>query len=119
MYFAMTIDDGVPVFVQFDRDFAIIQPERVAERDQFMRAFRRHNAGNDRRRKHRPLGSAYFALGEFPGDLFRKTDNCSCMRLTVARRLMAYVHHGRLIVFVYVAKSGHCVTHRFDTFQLC
>lgn len=119
MNFAMTIDNGIPVIVQFDRDLAVVDPERMAKRDQFVRALCRHHAGNYCRREHRSLGRANFTLGERLRDLCRKPNNCSRMRFTVARRLVAHVHHGRLIVFVNVAESGHFVTHRYDTFQLC
>ena len=43
------------VAVHVDRELAVLDAERMTERNQLVRALRRHHAGNDRGLKHRPL----------------------------------------------------------------
>ena len=49
MHLAVTINDGALFLVHLNRNLAIIQAQRVTERNQFVRALRCHAPRNNRR----------------------------------------------------------------------
>jgi hypothetical protein len=89
MYLAVTVDNCTLVFIQLDRNLAIVQSERVAKGNQFMRALCRHHARDDGRREHRPFGGLDVTAGKTAGDIGRELDQGPRMRGAIGRLLVA------------------------------
>jgi hypothetical protein len=103
MNLAVAIDDGLPFIVELDRDFAIVQAERMTKRDELMRSFRSHDASDDCGYEDRPLRGVNISSGKTLRDICRKLDDCTCMRFAIARFFVADVDHCRPVLLINVA----------------
>lgn len=115
---ATTVNNRI-VVIHTNRNLAIVQAKRMTERNQFVSSFRRHYTRNDCRGKNRSLCRLNIAIGKSFSHRFREPNCRPRVRFTAGGRFLADVHHGGLIVFVYVAEFGHLIIRQYDTFQLC
>ena len=96
---ALAVVDGYP-------DFAVLEPERVAKRDQLMGTFGGHHACNDRGLKYRSLRRIDITVRQRIPDRFRKIDYGLRPRRPLACGLCTDIHHARLVAVVDMGKHS-------------
>ena len=81
-YLAAAINDSI-VATHRDGDFAAVEPERMTERDQFVRFLGRHHAGNNRGRKHGALFGLDLVTADLRSDFSGQAHDRDGMRRTL------------------------------------
>src|SRR5579871_3249299 len=89
-----------------DLETTIVEAQRVTERDELVRALRRHDPGDDRGVEHRALLRTMTARAQSPRNGPRQAD--AGFRHGAPRRdfLGAHVHHGGALISVEMRESG-------------
>jgi len=108
MHFAEAIDDGVAIGY-VNGDFAVLEPEWMAEWNQLVGLLGRHDTRDNGCREDRAFFCAYLVTIEFGDNLGRKMHDRARMRGTLRRALVADVDHRRPVTLVYVAQLAHLV----------
>ena len=101
------------VAVGLDVDLAILQSERMAKRNQFMRSFRCHDTRNDGRRKYGSFFRRDLVVAQFRNHRVRQFHDRPGVRLAIRSSLVPDVHHGRLIAFVDMTEFCHRPVFRY------
>ena len=99
--------DGLVVLVHVDLDAAALEPERMTERDQLVRALGGHDARDDRRLEHGPLARRKPGLAQRRGDRGRKAHARLGDGRALRHGLAADVDHGRLRALIDVRERRH------------
>jgi hypothetical protein len=107
LHFADAIDYCAIIGIKCNRDAAIVETDRVAERNELVRSLRSHHAGDDGGRKHRPFRRCDIAIDKTCRNLWREFNHRSGVRYATGRKLAAYVDHRRSIIAVYMAQLVH------------